>query len=64
MTKQELEQLKEDYKSVKRVFEIMDKKCSDFENKEWNKHQGEFHARSCLRKMEKEYSQRLIETIL
>ena len=64
MTKQEIEQLKEDYKSVKRVFEIIDKKCSDFEDPEWNKHQGEFHTRSCLRKMEKEYSRRLIETML
>lgn len=64
MTAKELEQLKIDYKHICAVHEIVIKICADFADPDWNKHQGEFHARSCLKKMRKKYGEKLIGTIL
>jgi hypothetical protein len=64
MTAQEIKQLKEDYTHISAVYEIIQKTIDNFENKEWNAHQGEFHTRSQLKKMKKAYGEKLIGTIL
>lgn len=64
MDAKELEQLKIDYTHIKAVHEIMIKTCADFETPEWNAHQREFQTRACLKKMRKEYGEKLIGTIL
>lgn len=64
MTKKEIEKLKRDYKNISAVLKILEDDCADFNTSEWNKHQTQFTARTCLRKMEKEYGQKLIKTIL
>jgi hypothetical protein len=64
MTAQELKQLKTDYKDISAVLEIITKICADFETPEWNAHQREFQTRACLKKMKKEYGEKLIGTML
>jgi len=64
MTAKELEQLKIDYKHISAVLDIVTKTCADFETPEWNAHQREFQTRACLKKMKKEYGEKLIGTIL
>lgn len=64
MTAKELEQLKIDYVHICAVHKIITKVCADFENPDWNAHQGEFHTRSCLKKMKKAYGEKLIGTII
>jgi len=64
MNAQEFKQLKIDYTHISAVLEIMKKTCADFETPEWNAHQREFQTRACLKKMKKEYGEKLIGTIL
>ena len=64
MTAQELKQLKKDYVHISAMYDIIQKVIDGYENKDWNAHQGVFHTRSQLKKMKKEYGEKLIGTIL
>ena len=60
MTATEIKKLKKDYDHISAVLEIVQKEIDEYDNKEWNAHQGTYHARSKLKKMKKEYGEKLI----
>jgi hypothetical protein len=68
MTAKEIKQLKKDYDHISAVLEILEKTVADFDQPvdsktKWNAHQREYQTRSYLKRIKKEYGEKLIGTI-